>query len=380
MNSTPLTPSGIKRRVRTSPLVVRLVSSLSIFLLLHGALGQPSTKPAPAAAEPSTVAATARFEKMAARFEALIESYRMAKTAVDHSQWTIIGRAAPGAVRMLPRENLKEDLTKQRAMLDAIDENIRFHTDPEVDANLDRLFRRAAAGGRVEGWKRADVSLHSWRLRRKAFGAVYEVHKIVDKNWEEFRLVESPPPEAQLQPWQREINRLLSEMRPAQKELEEMQKPDPAEEQARLVAERKEGRNAARDLVETGALRLKAPTGFEGAKWLMSRDEVKAVRPKARDDGDDLFEPMEWLDRPVAVTYDFEKDMLVAVHVIFSKRAVKGEFEKTQDYLQTAHGKMSVPEKTEDYLLQSSYLQERFSISHVLRHDNSESVTFFRTK
>ena len=361
--------------------LVRGICSLAMFFLHEGvALAQSPTPSVSVAAQRNEAAVpSAEFEKMAARFEALIEGYNIAKMQLDQTQWGIIESKAPGVLGKLPRENLTEYLAKQRVLLDSIDQNIAFQGEPGVEDNLDPLFRRAESNRLTQGWKRADIGLHAWRLRRQLFGSLHEVNKLIDKNWEEFRLIESPTPESKRKPWQKEIHRLLDVARPANDELVEMQKPDPVEEAARAAEISKIGRNAAADLVGTAARRLKAPGGFAGTRWLMSPDEVKAARPKARPSGDDLFEAMEWLDRPVAVTYDFENNFLVAVHVIFSKAAAEGEFEKTQDYLQTAHGKMSVPKKTGDYLLLSTYEQEQFAIHHILRPDRSESVTFFRT-
>src|SRR5438477_12698890 len=63
----------------------------------------------------------------------------------------------------------------------------------------------------------------------------------------------------------------------------------------------------------------KAPTGFAGVKWLLNADEVKAIRPKARmQDGGDLFEAMEWLGRPAAVSYGFQNGLFIIAIVTLS--------------------------------------------------------------
>ncbi len=212
------------------------------------------------------------------------------------------------------------------------------------------------------------------------FSAIYEVNKIADENRDEWRLIGSPPPEPELEPWQKELNRRLREPMSPEKQLEEMQKPASSEAEARAAVERKASQNAVRDLVEKEALALKAPTGFAGAKWLMSPEEVKSVRPKVRSYPDgQMFEAMEWLGRPAAVTYNFDNGLFIEAVVIFSG-STAADFDKTQNYLQSAHGKMPAPIKTEKHLLSSTYKQGRFSIMHVLWPEKMEGVTFFRTK
>jgi len=201
-----------------------------------------------------------------------------------------------------------------------------------------------------------------------------------DENRDEWLLIESPPPEPEMEPWRKELNRKLQEPMSTEKQLEEPPKRDLSEAEVQAARERKAGQNAARDLVEKEALRLKAPTGFAGVKWLMSPEEVKSVRPKVRAHGDgELFEAMEWLGRPAAVTYVFNDGLFIEAVVIFSG-ATEADFNKTQAYLQNAHGKMPEPSKTEKHLLSSTYKEGRFSILHLLWPNKMEGVTFFRTK
>jgi hypothetical protein len=138
--------------------------------------------------------------------------------------------------------------------------------------------------------------------------------------------------------------------------------------------------NPAAEIVEDEARALKAPTGFVGVKWLLNVDEVKALRPKARSSGkDDLFEAMEWLGRPAAVSYGFDGGLFV-IAIVTMSNATPEDYEKTQKSLQTEYGNMPAPAKTAEFVLSSTYKQGRFSIMHILRPNKAEQVTIFRTK
>ena len=317
---------------------------------------------------------------MASQFEALIASYGKAKFEMEETQWVRVGSVSASVLQKLRRQDLQEYLAKQRVLLETIDRNLKFVEEPGVKTNLDRLFKSAESRElTAANWKRPDVDPPSWRLRRQMFGSFYQAYKIMDENWEEWRVTSSPKPEAKLKPWEKEINRLFDAGEAAQKQLEEVQKPDPAEAEAKEAAERKASQHAVAELVEKEALRLKAPTGFGGVKWLMNAEEVKSIRPKVRPFGDGkLFEAMEWLGRPAAVSYGFDNGLFVIAIVTFTG-ATEADFAKTQNYLQSEYGNMPAPRKTNEYLLTSTYKQGRFSIMHILRPDKSEQVTFFRT-
>jgi hypothetical protein len=137
--------------------------------------------------------------------------------------------------------------------------------------------------------------------------------------------------------------------------------------------------NFAAEIVEEEAKALKAPTGFAGVKWLLNVDEVKALRPKARPEGDNLFEAMEWQGREAAVSYGFN-DGLFVIAIVTMSNASPGDYEKTQKYLQTEYGNMPAPAKTDKFLLSSIYKQGRFSIMHTLWPNKTEQVTLFRVK
>lgn len=135
-----------------------------------------------------------------------------------------------------------------------------------------------------------------------------------------------------------------------------------------------------RELVQKKALALKAPTGFWDARWLMSLEEVKHVRPRVTKDADgDLSESTTWLGRSAKVRYSFEDDLLRLVIVTFRDSATEADFDKTQNHLQSAPGNMTTPSKTEKYLLCSTYEEGGFEITHSLTADKTEQVTFSRS-
>jgi hypothetical protein len=133
-----------------------------------------------------------------------------------------------------------------------------------------------------------------------------------------------------------------------------------------------------RALIERKALTLNAPTGFGDAKWLMSPAEVKRVRRKSKRKSDgDLGESMRWLGRSAEVRYAFNSNNLLGyVIVTFQDSAREVDFAKTQNYLQSTHGKMPPPGKTKEDLLSSTYEQGGFEIKHTLSVDNTEQVMF----
>jgi len=356
----------------------RRPSIFSLFAGLLLALGIFAT-PLRGAEQPSSDTPPAQFQQMASRFEELTASYSEAKNEMEETQWVKVGSVSEAALKKLRRDDLREYLTKNRAVLDAIDRTLKFLEEPGVEANLDRLFQHAKARDLTGNWKLADIGPSSWRLRQKMFGPVSRAYQILDEHWEEWRLTEWPSSATNFKPWQKEMDRLFDESKVADKQLVQMQKPDAAEVEAKEAEQKKASQHAVAELVEKEALRLKAPTGFAGVKWLMNAEEVKSIRPKVRDYPDGKwFEAMDWLGRPAAVMYGFDGGLFVIAVVTFTG-ATEADFAKTQNYLQSEYGNMPAPRKTDEYLLTSTYQQGRFSIMHILRPDKSEQVTFFRT-
>jgi len=120
-------------------------------------------------------------------------------------------------------EDLREYRSKQRALLDSIDRVLQYATESDFDGKFERLFRQAESQGLTLDRKRPD--LRSWRVLRRERGASYELTRIVEEHWEEWRSLESFPPEADLNPWQKEMKRLTSEETSAANQLHQLSDP-----------------------------------------------------------------------------------------------------------------------------------------------------------
>lgn len=154
--------------------------------------------------------------------------------------------------------------------------------------------------------------------------------------------------------------------------------PKIREAKMRTASERKTKLAGERALIETEVRNAKAPPGFSGAKWLMSPEEVKHVRPNATpEDPGYMSEIMDWIGRPVRVRYCFDNGFLVTVVVTF-RETTAGDFEKTQNALQNTHGTMPALRKGGDFLLSSDHKMGRFSVWHVLQLSNIEQVIYAR--
>jgi hypothetical protein len=139
-------------------------------------------------------------------------------------------------------------------------------------------------------------------------------------------------------------------------------------------------RLSQRGVIEKLATDSKAPLGFEGAKWMMSPAEVRAVRPKAivTDDGG-LEEKTEWLGRTATVNYGFGALGLLQVIVTFSDHASPETYEKTRSALESKYGTLPAAAQGEGFILVSNYKKSLFSTMHGLRTSNIEQVVFKKT-
>jgi len=139
-------------------------------------------------------------------------------------------------------------------------------------------------------------------------------------------------------------------------------------------------RRSQRKVIEKLAKDSKAAPGFEGAEWLMSRAEVRAVRPNAAltEDGG-LQERMEWLGRSASVKYGFGYLGLLHVIVTFSDYASLETYEKTRSALESSYGPMPAAGPGAGFSYVSNYKKSLFSIQHGLRASNTEQVVFEKT-
>lgn len=150
------------------------------------------------------------------------------------------------------------------------------------------------------------------------------------------------------------------------------------EAKVKTERERKTKLAAERSGIEKEVVAAKAPPGFAGAKWLMSPEEVKSVRPNvAREDNDYLIETMEWLGRPAKVRYGFDNGFLIRVIISFTDNPAEGAFDKIQNDLQEMHGKMPAPRDNGEFFA-SHFKLGRFAVWHILHPSKIEQVLYAR--
>ncbi len=195
-----------------------LVSLLGILVIQMNGGQQVEWQPRHKAA--SVPALPADLKDMVTRIEGLIAAYQKADAEIAATRWARTS-AEKGVreLRTLPREDLREYVAKQRALLSSIDAMLEFLTEPRLVNDYARTWSYAESQGLTAGRERPDINPTPWRLVRQLYGSLYELHKLVEENWEEWRLLQSPAPEAELKPWQRETKRLASEAQDAQQQL-----------------------------------------------------------------------------------------------------------------------------------------------------------------
>lgn len=198
--------------------VAGLISLLGIFAI-HVTGGQrvewqPRT-------QASTPALPADLKEMVSRIEGLVASFEKADAEVDATRWVRTGEESRDwrQLQKLTRQDLREYLAKQRARLDSIDRMLQFLAEPRLVGDFSFLFSYAQSQGLTGGRERPDLDPRPWQLLRQLYGPTYELNTIIEQNWEEWRSIEPPIPEAERQPWHNELARLGAEVASARKQL-----------------------------------------------------------------------------------------------------------------------------------------------------------------
>ena len=158
---------------------------------------------------------------MVSRIEELVASYQKADAELQATAWsrTSAETGDPKQLAKLPRQDLREYLAKERALLDAIDRMLEFFAEPRVAADFNRIWSYAESQGLTGGRQRPDVDPRPWRLMRQFYGPALKLNTIIEENWEEWHLIKSAIPEAERKPWHKEVVRLSAEVKSARKEL-----------------------------------------------------------------------------------------------------------------------------------------------------------------
>ena len=163
------------------------------------------------------------LEKVAVRLTEFLESFNKGEAEVVKTRVMQTMHNAPRDLGKLSREDLRDYGVKQRTMLDAIDRGVQLLSEPGISDKIDRLYSQPAVQNKLtREVKRAEFGLRRWQLVRKIWGDTDRVVTIIGENWDEWRSIESFPPEAEQKPWQKEIRQLQGELASAKKELEEL--------------------------------------------------------------------------------------------------------------------------------------------------------------
>lgn len=203
--------------------VAGLVSVLGIFIIqITGGQRvewQPRTQSSLA-----SPALPADLKAMVSRIEGLVATYQNADAELAATRWarTSAETGDPKQLAKLPRQDLREYLAKERALLDAIDRMREFLAEPRLVADFNFIWSYAESQGLTGGRQRPDIDPRPWQMLREIFGPALQLDTIIEENWDEWRLIESPIPEAERKPWHKEIARLSTEVASARKELTQL--------------------------------------------------------------------------------------------------------------------------------------------------------------
>ena len=134
------------------------------------------------------------------------------------------------------------------------------------------------------------------------------------------------------------------------------------------------------------ATEQRVPSGFLGVEWLATRDEVRAVRPKALEEQQGMLsEPTLLYGRPAKVTYYFGTGNLVLFIFTFTDTSSENSYASTRTLLAQEYGAFPASTiSTDDYGPKQCSTRDlkRFAIDHCLRTLGGvlrEQVYFART-
>lgn len=127
-----------------------------------------------------------------------------------------------------------------------------------------------------------------------------------------------------------------------------------------------------------------APTGYMGAKWLMSMSQVKALFPDATE-----FTPRNLkLDttafgRPAFVDFVFTDNLLLMIIISFKGEKTEGTYRQTHVLVEKEYGAFPEPSSTSEHILYSKKRIGKIMIEHLLYQSLGmpiEQVGLYRTK
>jgi len=127
-----------------------------------------------------------------------------------------------------------------------------------------------------------------------------------------------------------------------------------------------------------------APTGYMGAKWLMSMSQVKSLFPDATE-----FTPRNLkLDttafgRPAFVDFMFTDNLLLMIIISFKGEKTESTYRQTHVVVEKEYGPFPEPSGTSKHILASKKRIGRNIIEHLLYQQfgmSIEQVMLYRTK
>jgi len=147
---------------------------------------------------------------------------------------------------------------------------------------------------------------------------------------------------------------------------------------------RQSGRRAAINNVHQESISQNAPTGFLGAKWLMSLSEVKFLFPDAVEfSKDNLKMENTAFDRPAYIDFVFNNNMLLIIVISFKGEKTESIYSITQIAIEKMYGSFPEPSKSSEHILSTEKEFGRIVIQHMLYQQNgllNEQVMLYRTK
>lgn len=191
---------------------------------------------------PSTEVVPPEFHEMNWQMDASVAAVNKADSQVNNTRLSQAAAAGAAEARKLSPEDLQDHGIKLRVLINALDRGIQRLSDPGFAARLEPFFSMIESRRIPMNGKRADFDLRRWQLLRQSYAAGYEMHKLIAENWDEWRAIESLPPEAEQKPWQKEIARFHGELKEVSDKLKELypSPPSPKEKEQEFAKLKKE--------------------------------------------------------------------------------------------------------------------------------------------
>ena len=147
---------------------------------------------------------------------------------------------------------------------------------------------------------------------------------------------------------------------------------------------RQAGRQAAIQRVQQESIVQGAPTGFMGAKWLMTMSQVKSLFPDAIEfiPGNLKLDTTAF-GRPAFVDFMFTDNLLLMIIISFKGDKTESTYRQTHVLVEKEYGDLPEPSSTSEHILASKKRIGRIIIEHLLYQQLGmpiEQLMLYRTK